>query len=271
MLQSLLSFVVNFAFLLLLWRAVQRDPRGDFTFNPLLSTPNRWLDRFLGFLAPVFPGAPPRVVPIATLVFLLLFRGALLYSTRRMDPSFAGGTIFYDKPSLNWPPAVLDSFLGFAVFATRFWNFAFLVDLLAGPRAEGRVPEAIRDLARPTSLLALPWRVLVLVGATAAVCFGLNSGTTSAHLLPVTLLSLVGTLDILRIAIVAAWFVQILALILQNRFIALLASEFQDTLLGRFSSRRLILGAIDFTPLVAIFALSLAYRLLAGLILHFLA
>ena len=27
---------------------------------------------------------------IATLVFLLLFRGALLYSARRMDPSFAG-------------------------------------------------------------------------------------------------------------------------------------------------------------------------------------
>lgn len=273
--QSILSVAINLALLLLFWRAVQRDARGGFYFNPILATPNRWIDRFLEFLSPVLPGVPARGVPIIALLFLLLFRGALLFSVRE-PRSIVIGSSFACLFDTSWHSAVLYSVLDFAAFVIRFWGFVFLVDLLGWPGLRGRFPEALRDFSRPTSHLPLPWRALVLFCANAVLCLALMRSTASsgnpfhpaAQHLSLPLLSMLDALLFLRTALIASWFLQILSILFQNPGAVQLFSEFQDTLLGRLASRRFCLGAFNFTPLIFLFALEFCHRLLVTLIRH---
>ena len=269
--------------LLLFWVRLWSRPDRELYFNPFLSAPTRLTDRSIDFLRPALP-LPDGLLALLLLLFLLAFRAAVLIAAHAELPwQITLGTVFLfvpRTPDVN--SGMIFSLLHFLFFIVRYWGVYVLIQCLTPVRRRDRTSEAFRFAARPLSMLRT-WAQILLLLATNGVLvaaltyFGapyshpLIAGTehlvvpalpaTDIHLPELALLTLCSIADLL----VTAWQLMFSLLIgafaaamLQNALLGTVCNEAVATMIGS-TRKRLIVGIIDFTPLLYMLSAHLLY------------
>ncbi len=275
--------------LVLFARLFAADDDRNWIFNPYLLWTGRVTGPMRRFANDLVPGISERATCGVTLLFLLVFRGALMKSageTARMIP--VGETfVFLQREGWYW--AIAFSFLRFATFLAHFWGFSLLCGLLARPgEARARVSQALDAFAAPFSSAPLWARTIAVVAANVllAVMFryladsGIPNLRTPFSFLfhvdtparavgavaGIALMSLADSLNFACQALLVSIFASLFAAIVQNRTLAAFFMELQNVILGRFSRLRAAVGALDFTPIIFFVAISFAHSLAISVI-----
>ncbi len=284
--------IVTDLFLLLLWARIWIDSDQEFYFNPLLSAPVRLTDRIFDFLRPVFIGLPSRGIALFTLLFLLAFRGAVVYKAAAAWSLTVGMVVQRQLPLESWQACMLFSGLEFLVFLVRLWGLALLISLITPTRRPDRATLAFRFFTVPFSVLPrLPLAAcVVLLNVLVMLALqhvgvqpmtesivglkpldaGLDWAQPIAALVQLgwlTALSLSDVLLMARSAMLVCVFTGLGAALLQKRGLQQLCNEAVQVLLGGFGRRPLLVGMMDLTPIVYFMALDFLYRLAVG-VLH---
>ncbi len=279
--------LTDILFLVLFMRLFAREGSRSFFFNPFIL----WTGRITGpvgrFAADIIPGITERAASGVALVFLIAFRGALMMSAGGDGQSLAIGSTFVFHPHAGWAGAIAFSLLRFATFLAHFWGFALLATLLATPGdSRTRASQALDAFAAPLSACPLWTRALAVVAVNAILAIllrhlaiaglpGMKPGFASlfradtpqrlaAIYSCLAILSLADAFNFAREALLIAIFASLLAAILRNQSLGALSIEFQGLILGRFSRRKIGVGALDFSPIVFFIALGFSYGLLVA-------
>lgn len=284
---GVILIITNLLFVLLFARLFIRDDSRESMFNPIVLATDGVTNRIAGFVWPLFPRMKRRQVFLVTLVFLLLFRSAVLASVRSPELSVCVGASMLFSPKGGWQGALIFGFIEFFVFIVNFWGMELFISFISPYRAMTCVSQAIDVYARPVSLLPRWLRTIAIIAANALGAYMLMNFTNgalgvvpaNAHPLHsafdtstafksaalyvgVTFFSICDVLLFVRQALFISIFASLFAAILQRRGLAMFFIEFQNTLLGVFSGRRLAVGMFDFAPVIFYIALEIIYDIL---------
>ena len=276
--------ITNAFFLLLFARIFAKRDDRDWIFNPYLLWTGRVTDGVGRFATDILPGLPARGGVGVALLFLLAFRGALMFASTNVKWSLPVGSTFFFHPRPGWIGAIAFSSLHFAAFLVHFWGLALLVRVLSEPAtSRTRVRQALDALAAPLSRGPVWARVVAIVAVNILLAMALRHfagagigeirkdftsifhvetpARLAAALGGLAFLAIVDVLDFARQALILAIFASLFAAILQNRTLAAFFLELQNTLLGRFSRRPFGIGMFDFTPILFFLAVNILYAL----------
>ena len=271
--------------ILVFWVRLWSASSKEFHFNPLLSGTVRLTDSALAFLRPVL-FLPEQAAALAVLLFILLFKTMLFWK-------FGGnwgisiGMLFSFAPraAADDPltPLILFSVLQAATFIIRLWTVYLLVRLITPSTRVTRATDALAYFARPFSRLPFLMQPIVLLAFHAALALILTrtcvpgnaplqespltaspflAGPFYAQIMKIGWLAAISLADGLKFmmnALLAVILCNIVASILQLRGTAIVSNECIELLLGRFARRSPSSMGIDFTPLIFIFVVNIAY------------
>ena len=265
--------------LLILWvGAWQKSDSRDSFFNPHLARLSTLCQRVTDFLQPVLPWLSARYRAAVALLFLLLFRGFLLYNTaallvltvgpKRIDP--AAPPLFeatfnqtHIRDCLSY--SLLSFFtLAFALGAisllysllTRGKQNAIMqaLDALSGP------PPSPNPLFRSGHLLLFGCALVIIVsilGAPTGVYPGTPPITLAPRLFLAIAAAIVGSFETLYTILIALIIVSFVGALTGRLALLKTAHEFITFLMGPLAHRPLRMGAFDFTPLIFLLAINL--------------
>lgn len=279
-----LMIILTDILLLLFWLRICAGSHREVLFNPYVASPLNAANRLVDFLKPVFFGLSESAIAAVALLFLLIFRGALLYNTTTPWVIHLSYGFFGREASAGRLGSCLAfSVASFVRFIYSLWSLALLTLLMAGPRRKERASEALRYVSRPFSDLPpqIQAVVLLLVGVLLTALIDLAGKPATIALPPpldmeeftlawssplrivpqLLIVSLAGFAEVLNIAQGAMFMlliVSIAASFTGSRRLAALSSEWMNVLFGRFANRSLRAGPLDLRPI--------AYFLLTGIV-----
>ena len=278
-----LLVITNILFLLLVSRIFAQERSSSYFFNPFLLWSTKITNQIIDFANPIFPGLGKSAVAGLVLLFLLVFRAAILATVPVSGWQIFVGTMVQHFPRPGWGNAIIFSILDFLSFYIHFAGMVLFMRLIAASRTESRVPSAFAEYALPFSRLPVAGQIVALVVANAFFVYLLGTVTdgvlvsakarapmasafvmnTPARMIGVyaglTVLSVADILSFTRQALILLIFASLAAAIFQNRAMVSLFVEMQNALIGRFSRRPVTIGIFDFTPVLFFIALNLIY------------
>ena len=284
--------------ILVFWIRLWSASPNEFHFNPFLSGTVRATDAVLAFLRPVL-FLPEQTAALTVLLFTLLFKTMLfwkvfggfgggwvlsigLLSENRLfafAPRAADG---------QFAPLLLFSALQAAAFIIRLWTVYLLVRLITPASRVTRATDALAYFSRPFSRLPFFTQPFLLLGLHAALALILTrtcaldiarpiqeaaghpataaspflAGPFYAQVIKTGWLAAISFADGLKImmnALLIMILCNIAAMLLQLRGTSIISSEGIELMLGRFARRNPSSMGIDFTPLIFIFVVNIAY------------
>ena len=279
--------------ILVFWVRLWSVSSKELHFNPFLSGTVRATDAVLAFLRPVL-FLPEQAAALAVLLFTLLFKTMVFW---KFFGGFGGGWSISIGMLFDFAPRIADgqlaplflfSVLQAAAFIIRLWTVYLLVRLITPTGRVTRATDALAYFARPFSrlpLLAQPFVLLALhamlavilthtctldiarplqetAGQTVPAASPFLTGPFYVQSMKIGWLAAISFADGLKLlmnALLVLILCNIAAMLLQLRGTSIVTSEGIEMLLGRFARRNPSAMGIDFTPLIFIFVVNLAY------------
>jgi uncharacterized protein YggT (Ycf19 family) len=264
--------------LLLFWNKIWSTDDFDMIRNPILAPIVRLQNQTVDFLHPVLPFMPTKIIMATAMLFLIIFRGAIIPAGAEWKLLFglAIGITRDGGILIN----ILFSFLSFAIFTFKIWAISLIYIKTKQQSAVNDNTEALFHISKPFSLLEITIRPLVILLFGMLIAYGLLSlsngrpHTASSLLITITqlaVLSLSGLVDILTIIrqLVFAMIIgSLLSSLMAAQSINGFCNEGINTLLGPLRRYPIRIGMFDLTPIVFIFILQLAWQFLQGILLN---
>ncbi len=278
---GLIELLFQFYFLLFLVRLSVPDS-GQMAFNRMYKFVGSLTDPVLRFLGKVVPARPRFLAPLAALILIILIQGALYgnsgFAARSLNLGL--GLWEFNTQLPFW--GIAKSFSFYLVFLYRFYAFFLLIALFSPLMTS---PDQLSRLVRKVVLPRDKGKIglLILAGffALALVLLRIlyQAGSLVRPVIPVTVIPAAAVfsavtclLPLIQIFIILiiiravfSWFASAPRMGLLSDWIEFLTDPF----LLPFRRLGLRVGMLDLSPLVAIFALVIAGRLLTYLISQF--
>jgi len=265
--------------LLLFWFRIWVREDRELVFNRFLAPLGRVSGKAIGFLKPVFLGAPPRVIAAVTLVFLLVFRGVLGVGGELQFGFFPAGDDILRLAHVraqSTVAGVVFSLLSFARFLFRLWGLA-IIYVHGRSSAFDHATGTLNTLSRPFADIRAEWRPFILLGAgiliAGATELAGGSRLDTVHPLQaivycagsalmewVNLIPLI--VGILILLIVGSW----VSIFTRSGGMMYFSREWLQCFMGPLRNYPLRVGMLDLTPLIMIFALQMIHGFLGGLL-----
>jgi len=284
---SLWDTIFNFTGLLIWLKIWEHYDKTLFVNRHVISI-NKLSDAIIEFLRPVFFGLNTRVIAIISLLFLLILRGFISAGTPWI---ITMGISRIAESGLS--TAVIFSFLSFGILLFRLWGLFFLYNTAFRMNSSDQKAHLLYFISRPFSGLKpfLQPAILIILGiilvgtldwngqtipVTASdqakiwipegISWNTNTMIIISQLILITFIGFIQNLAIIAslliMLIIASWF----SLLLGSGLLARSCNEWINFIMMPIGTRRLVLGVIDFTPIVFFFAIQLVYAVLMGIV-----
>ena len=268
-----LDLLVNVVAMLFWFRLWMPEVR-DIYFNPHLSSVWRLTESLVTFLKPVLIGLSSRIASLIAIIFLLVFKGVVIFGlVKRSDGASWGVEFGFQKYQMyagnqGLMPFLAFSFISFGIFLFLLWSIALLY--AGGKRANmfNHAAETVFNVARPLTLAIPELRpvVLVLYGMVIALLLNadISAGTSALvtehfgptglyKLLLISLREWVMALSIIQVAMIVLIIASWAAMFSTSPALAFFCRDWIDLLVGPLRRIPLRLGPLDLTPLLAYF------------------
>lgn len=265
--------------LLVFWFAAWNAADRATLFNPYLGPLHRWIDALTGRLGRLglHPG---RGTAAGVFALLLLGRSALVAAGGHwpvqmgfLGGALRGGSVF---------TALMYSPLSFCLFLFQVWSLSVIYVHTRRGVSFNNTSDALSSVSRPFTDVRPDLRPLVLMGFGMAIALVLQytagdlpqAGSpnavvalTLARAFVVTLAAWTSVLLLLRsiliVLIIASW----VSMFTGTHALMAVSRDWLDFLLGPLRNLPLRIGMFDLTPIVMIFALDWAHRLIMAVLM----
>jgi len=248
--------------------------------NPYLWQLGHTSDKLISFLSPVFFGAPPAVISVVALLFLVVFRAAAVPTSAHwiLNVGFVGG----EADPIKFISCLSFSFLSFAAFLFYLWGMSLVYVRDARSSLFRHTTGTLFAMSRPFTSIPLVVRPVVLVLFGMILAAGLKAATGGVgSILPDTgrlaalgsyaIASLTGWANVLLVItqcivllIIGSWASQLGA----SPSLMFMCRDWMDMLLGSMRRFPVRLGILDLTPVVFLFLLTGLYIMLFRVLDH---
>jgi len=263
--------------LLLFWSALFTRDERELTGNPFLVNIDRLQRGTIGFIQPILPFLGRRMVALACLVFLVVFRGFALPANAEWAlqlgftaARFQSGTVL---------TRLTFSVVSFALFLFKLWGISLIY--VHRTRDAGFRPssDALCKLARPFTDLKVPVRPAALLALGMLLAYAVSTigrplnptaGTSvvvqGARSFTLALSGWVAVLQIVQscllLMIIGSW----VSMFTGSHGLAQFCREWIDLLIGPIRRYPLRIGMLDLTPLVFMIGLGFVHAFLQGIL-----
>ena len=282
----MLISITNILFLVLwvgIWQKISRDT----FFNPYIAAISSLNRRVTNFIQPVLPWFNEHLRATAALLFMLVFRGFLIFHTKdtlevaiqNESPAGALFSVVYNADSIMQCQAY--SFLSFAWIIFSISVLGLLYRLLYRDAKQYQLIQALGSLSAPGADASPAFRgiqifiagcLLVYISAALGTAEGVvYPGTTAANYTPRLLLAsvamIVNSLNTLFYILIGAIILSFAGAFTQRRVLMKMGHDIVTFLLGPLRKWRLVVGTFDLSPLIFFVGLSIAQGTLFYIIL----